>query len=367
MTTERSKKAVIIGGSYAGFLALKTLLRSSRVKLDVTMISPSKLAYFNAAAPRLLVEPKLVEKTVYSIPESMKKLATGTIHRADFHQGSVSNVNLDKRLISVGDSHLSYDNLIIASGARTKAAVFKLDNARDETYTLGALKQASSDIKEAKSIAVIGGGSTGVETAAEIAYNYRDKSVVLFTGGSGPLSGFSSRYMTEDASDQLQKLGIEIVNDVLVNVDGKFVVAPTGEKKEFDLVIEALGTIPNTEFLPSKVLNKFGLIETDEYLRVKDYPDAIAAGDVVSLGTGSIFDLKYNQEPVLERTLEYEVLDDKSVTLEPYVQPTSFTSFTPIGKDGGVGMLFGWNTPNFLVKAVKSKDYMIPKGADHFT
>lgn len=365
--TERNKKAIIIGGSYAGFLALKTLLKSSRVKLDITMISPSRMAYFNAAAPRLLVEPKLVEQTVYSIPESIKKLASGTIHQVNFYKGSVSKVNLDERLVAVGDNKLDYDNLIITSGARTKTAVFKLDNTRDEMYTLDAIKTVSSDIKKAHSIAVIGGGSTGVETASEIAYNSHDKKVTLFTGSSGPLSGLASSSMTSEATTKLKKLGIEIINDTLVDVDGKFIVFPDGTKREFDLIIESLGTIPNTEFLPKKVLNSFGLIETDEYLRVVGYPNVIAAGDVVGLGTGTIFNLKYDQEPVLVRTLEYEVLDDKSVKLRPYLQPTSFTSFTPIGKDGGVGMVFGWHAPNFLVRSLKSKDFMILKSSSHFT
>lgn len=85
------------------------------------------------------------------------------------------------------------------------------------------------------------------------------------------------------------------------------------------------------------------------------------------MGSGTIYNLKYEQQPVLTRTLEHEVLDNKSVKLKPYLKLTSFTTFTPIGKDGGVGMLFGWDAPNFLVKSVKSKDFMIPKGASHFT
>lgn len=33
--------------------------------------------------------------------------------------------------------------------------------------------------------------------------------------------------------------------------------------------------------------------------------------------------------------------------------------FVPIGSQGGVGVVFGWKVPSFLVKMAKSKDFMI--------
>ncbi|RCK67338.1 Apoptosis-inducing factor 2 [Candida viswanathii] len=364
--TKESKKVVIIGGSYAAFMALKSLVKSSKVKLDITLIATSNVAFFNAASPRLLVEPEHIDKTVFSIPESIKKLANGTIHTISYYKGYVTKVDLDQQVVYVGETEFEYDNLVIASGARTKAGAFKLDNKRDETYTIDAIKNLAANIKKAKSVAVIGGGSTGVETAAEIAYAYRDKSVVLYTGSSGPLSAFSSPRTTSGATSKLKDLGVTIVNDTRVGTEGNVVVLPDGARKEYDLVIEAVGTTPNSEFLPSKVLNDAGFVETDKHLRLKNYSNVIVAGDVVAEATGTIVNLKFDQEPVLAKTLQYEVCDDKSVKLKAYLKPTSVTTFTPIGKEGGVGLMFGWTVPSFLVKVMKSKDFMISKGADNF-
>ena len=72
MSKEKSKQVVIIGGSYAGILALKTLLKSSPIELNITLISPNDSGYFNAAAPRLLIEPESIEKTIFPIKPTIE-------------------------------------------------------------------------------------------------------------------------------------------------------------------------------------------------------------------------------------------------------------------------------------------------------
>ena len=66
--------------------------------------------------------------------------------------------------------------MIIASGARAKSPAFKLTNNNDQNYTIKAILELGDEIKAANNIAVIGGGSTGVETSAEIAFKYSDKT-----------------------------------------------------------------------------------------------------------------------------------------------------------------------------------------------
>ena len=46
-------------------------------------------------------------------------------------------------------------------------------------------------------------------------------------------------------------------------------------------------------------------------------------------------------------------------TAKVYKKITSDMQFVPIGSQGGVGIAFGWKLPSFMVKMVKSKDFMI--------
>ena len=140
MSKEKSKQVVIIGGSYAGILALKTLLKSSPIELNITLISPNDSGYFNAAAPRLLIEPESIEKLYFLLKPTIEKLTSGTIHTAKFLQGVVTKVDLTNQKVFVdNESEIDYDNLIIASGARAKSPAFKLTNNNDQNYTIKAI------------------------------------------------------------------------------------------------------------------------------------------------------------------------------------------------------------------------------------
>ncbi|EMG50453.1 ptaL Oxidoreductase ptaL [Candida maltosa Xu316] len=365
--TKDEKKVIIIGASYAGIHALKFLLKSSSTKLDIAVISPSESAYFNAAAPRLLVEPEQIDKAIFSVKNTVEKSSNNTIHTTKFIKATVTKVDLDEQKVYFGDSELGYDYLIIASGARAKSPVYKLGNTTDHTHTVKALKEVASEIKNAESVAVIGGGSTGVETAAEIAYAYRDKTVFLYTGAASPLPNFPQSSIS-GAVKKLGNLKVKIVNNERVNVENNTTVKlQDGTTRNYGLVIQASGVIPNTEYLPASVLDKAGFVETDANLRLKDHANVIAFGDVVALGTSSIVDLVFNQEPIFQKTVEYEVFDNKKTQLKPYVRPTSLTTFVPVGKDGGVGLFFGYCVPSFLVRFFKSKDFMISKAGEHFT
>ena len=122
-----------------------------------------------------------------------------------------------------------------------------------------------------------------METSAEIAFKYSDKNVVLYTGASRPLPSFP-KSTSSKATGKLNQLGIEIVNGERVNVKDKTIEFADGSTKSFDLIIETLGLLPNTDFLPKKVLNEYGYVETDEYLRLKDHHNVICLGDVVCPG-----------------------------------------------------------------------------------
>lgn len=109
------------------------------------------------------------------------------------------------------------------------------------------------------------------------------------------------------------------------------------------MVVEAFKLIPNTEYLPDEVLDKNKYVITDEYFRVRDFHEVICLGDILALGQQSIVDLTYNQKPIFAKTVAYEVFDDLNVELTPYVKPRKATIVVPIGRDGGVGAIYGWS------------------------
>ncbi|KAK6465606.1 hypothetical protein DFJ63DRAFT_316804 [Scheffersomyces coipomensis] len=369
-----SKEVVIIGGSFGAIAALKTLVKSKNnsknIVLSITVISPSEFSLFNIGTPRVAIETDKIDKIFFDLKKALNKYIQNTPHSIKLIKGYVTDVNLDDRSVTISNNEtIGYDNLIIASGTTTQHPAFKLDNERDSTYTRESIKSLNRDIKNANKIAIIGGGATGVELAGEIGTEYKDsKSITLFTGSSQPLPTLN-KSQGDKASQKLKDLNVTVINNKKAkSFTPTSIQFNDGSTTSFDLVIPAFKLIPNSQFLKkySQYLDNDGFIKTDDYLRLNNHHEVIAFGDVVAQGVKSLVDIIYGQVKNVGSTFDYEVYDNHSVTLQAYKKPGTVL-VVPIGKTGGVGTAFGLTFPSFLVKFLKSNDYMIPKGGENLS
>lgn len=362
--TQEQKQVVIIGGSFAGIEAAKSIFKRKNQSVKVTLISSSTHAYFNIATPRLIVEPEHIEKTLFPVKDTLAKYANGVRYR--LVHGTVESTDFKKKSIVVeaseGSEIINYDYLIIASGAKSDSSAFKLGG--DYHETVESIKQLNKSTKSAKKIVVLGGGATGVETAGELGDYYgKEKEIVLYTGLVGPLYVLGES-ASQAASKRLAGLGVKVINRVRsTKVEANRVTFDDGSVAEADIVIPAYGLFPNSQFLDKKFVDANGYLKTDKHLRVEGY-NVIGLGDILSIGESSIVNLVYAQLSVFEATVDYEIFENKTIKLKPY-SATKQTLLVPVSKNGGVGKLFGWSFPSFLVKILKSKDFMIPKANEH--
>lgn len=358
--TESRKKIVVVGGSHASLKALTFLLQHAD-RFDIVWVSPSTHMYWNFASPRLLIEPEHFDVAAVSLIEEAKKHSN-----LEFINAKVTHVDFDAKCVSLDsqDETLSYDYIIITSGSRAHNPVFKLGHGSfDETET--TLKSLHEQIKEASTVAVVGGGATGVETCAEIAYAYKNIKVTLYTGSSGPLSEYGAK-TTSGATRKLTDLNINIVNNVFTKTvvdtdDGKkLVTLADGSSATFDVVIFATGAIPNTEFMDSSLLTD-GYVTTDRHFRIVGKEGAYALGDVVSMVKNkTVADIKVHQLKAFQSALTHDLIDSKTKEVE-YNPDTSALIVVPISRQGGVGLIFGWAVPSFVVRILKAKDFMLSK------
>ncbi|KAG7663166.1 uncharacterized protein J8A68_003344 [[Candida] subhashii] len=372
--TNNTKRVIILGASYAGILALRTLLsrkNPANLELVIRIISPNDHTYFNMSSPRLLVEPDSINKVVFSLQDLISKLKVNSKHKVEYVQGSVKNVDLDNRQVDLhkSESSLNYDYLMVATGTRSDCLALKLDNLLDHSYSINAVKRLSEDIKHAESIAVVGAGITGVEVIAELSSNYgKTTTFDLYTGNEHLLPELKECHRRQ-VVERLTNFGVSIINNekVKVSKDSKSVIFKDGTVKEYSLVIPTFRNIPNTEFLPGKVLAASGYVYTDKHLRLEKYHNVICLGDILEMGASSCVDLVYAQKSVLESTVDYEIFEQKSVKLKTHKKyEPSYQFVIPLGKDGGVGVAYGICLPNFLVRYAKAKDYFIPKAKEVF-
>lgn len=186
---------VIIGGGYAGVAICKSMLHVSRrvfqntntkppVELEkqkgisVTLIDPKSGIYHSISAPRALVDHEYAVMAPVIVPYANLFHNQGVRHI----QSCALAVDFETKMVYVAQGRIvTYDVLVIATG-RTYTAPFRLSIRPDgieKEELLAQLKKQREVLAAAPLAIVVGGGATGIETAAEIKTAFPNKQVRL--------------------------------------------------------------------------------------------------------------------------------------------------------------------------------------------
>lgn len=274
------------------------------------------------------------------------------------------------------DRSLSYDQLVLATGSRN-AQLKQQGNPvaneaspvrpwkADDTYEdiIALLHSTQEKVKTAKHIAIAGGGSTGVEVAAELGYAYGGKSVedggkeiVLLSSGE-VLGG---DIVASSARNELKKLHVDVRTTGAVTAartlpDGRteLTVEGAGEPVITDLYLAAVGMTPNTDYLDAKLLNDKKYVEVDEFFRVKGVPsnNVWAVGDVVSKPRAAYF-ITTKQAAGAAKNINL-VLQGKAPVPVTGTDLDIFAVAT--GPSRGVGRFGSWRLPSLAVWLAKGR------------
>jgi NADH dehydrogenase len=174
MTTPRTH-VVVVGGGYAGTLAANHLRR--RTDVDVTLVNPRPVFVERIRLHQLVADTgaattdygTLLGDGIRLIVDSVERIATA-----------------ERRVLLESGTELDYDYLIYAVGS-TGAVPSGVPGAAEFAYSVTDLESAQrlryalADLPMAAPITVVGGGLTGIETAAELAE--RGRPVALVCGG----------------------------------------------------------------------------------------------------------------------------------------------------------------------------------------
>ena len=290
------KHCVIIGASHAG-AQLCVSLRQGGWEGDITLIGDEvDLPYHRPPLSKDFLSGDKAIDDILLRPASVYENANITLKLGT----RIDAIDREaKTICTEGGDSLSYDKLILATGARVRHlpvpgaeldGVFYLRDSDD-------VRAIKNNVEAGKRAVIIGGGYIGLETAASLRKQGMDVTVleamprILQRVTAPELSSFYKRIHNEE--------GVNILEGVMaseIRQADQALTVDTSCEQSFaaDMVIIGIGVIPNIELAETAGLDVGNGIEVNEFCQTSD-PDIYAAGDVT-----------WHFNPIYERHIRLE-------------------------------------------------------------
>ena len=306
-------KVLVAGGGFAGYMAARALCDLTEERDDVGVLVISRENYF-AFWPMV---PGIIgsEVDIGNIAQPLRRplIEAG----ASFRRAELKDVDFERKImVAEGGKEFPYDHLILALGSQPN--FFGVPGVKEHTLALGGLadalkirnrvierfEQATLEPGELPdprlTFVVIGGGATGVETAAEIHAlvhealipdfpNIDMEEVRIFVIEAGQeILGELDPALRRVASMELAARGIKVITGVrATKVMADCVKLDNGREIWTENVVWTAGIRPNAKLkdLDLPLTEHDGVI-VDEHLRVADRSGVWAIGDSAAIPQG---------------------------------------------------------------------------------
>jgi NADH dehydrogenase len=273
MTAKRTH-VVVIGGGYAGALAANHL--RLRDDVDITLVNPRPQFVERIRLHQLVAGSGEATVDYDTLLGDGVRLVVDTATRIDTASRTVA--------LASGDT-VEYDYVIYAVGS-TGAVPDLVPGAAEFAYPIAEfelaqrLRAALNELHISAPVTVVGAGLTGTETAAELAEQGRNVTLVC---GGRLLPSLSARGR-RSAAKWLRKRGVKVLeSDVVTEVRPDAVVFADGAVRPSAVTVWTAGFgVPALAAASGLRTDALGRLLTDETLTSVDDPRIIAAGDCAS-------------------------------------------------------------------------------------
>src|SRR6266487_99085 len=280
--TQPNTQVLVIGAGYAGMLAtVRLAMKTRNQNIRVTLINPTDI---------FVERPRLHQ---YATNQSVRRQPIVEILRdtkAQFIKGTVTAIDIIRKEVMIRteahDQQLAYDYLLYTAGSSFDQD--SIPGIREYAYTLTPTGPRSAEAlksllpklnKLGCNLLVVGGGPTGIESAAEFAESYPGLNVILVTQGKP--GGFWRGRIQSHIEATLKRLRVTVRDQTTVNhIERNQVITSSGESIPFDLCLWAGGFVaPSLAKESGLDVNERGQLLMYLDMRSISNPFIYAAGD----------------------------------------------------------------------------------------
>ena len=295
-STATKPRVVILGAGFGGLTAARAMAKDA----DVTLVDRHNFQTFLPLLYQVSTAGLAADHVVHPIRGALRKSGV------KFRMGSPLSVDHKNKTVKLDSSEvLEFDHLVVALGSST--ADFGVPGVAEygmgmksvnEAITIrAAVMRRFEDLCRFEddtrlSIAVVGGGPTGVEMAGalaelkrgplknDMAHAAKHIDIYLIEAGLRILPMFSEKLSARAESD-LRKLGVIVrTNTAVREVQSRKIIIKEGEPIPAEITVWAAGVKgePTAGVLNLPIIGS--RIDVEESLRVNHYPHVWAVGDI---------------------------------------------------------------------------------------
>jgi NADH dehydrogenase len=296
MPSSTRPRVVILGAGFGGLGAAKALAG----KADVTLVDRHNFQTFLPLLYQVSTAGLAADHVVHPVRGALRKSGV------KFRMGSPISVDHKNKSVKLDSSEvLEFDHLVVALGSST--ADFGVPGVTDNALGMKSVHEALMIRAEVMrrfedlcrfedntrlSIAVVGGGPTGVEMAGalaelkrgplknDLAHAAEHIDIYLIEAGPRILPMFSEKLSARAEAD-LHKLGVFVkTNTAVREVKSRQIIIKNGEPIPAEVTVWAAGVKgePTAGLLNLPIVGS--RIDTNENLEVNHYPNIWAIGDI---------------------------------------------------------------------------------------
>ena len=289
-------RVLILGGGFGGLAAAKKLGKNA----IVTVVDRHNYQTFLPLLYQVSTAGLAADHVAYPIRGALR-----SIH-GKFRMGSPISLDYKNKTVKLDSSEiLEFDHLIIAMGSVT--ADFGIPGVNEHALGMKTIEEALEiraqvmrrfedlcrfEDETVLSVAIVGGGPTGVELAGALAELVRGPlkndqahaanhiDIYLIEAGPRLLPMFSESLSAKTQKD-LEKLGVKVMcNTAVKSVESRNIVLSDGGLIPSEVTVWAAGVkgSPDAQFLHIPIVS--GRIDCDDTLQTKHYPNIWAVGDI---------------------------------------------------------------------------------------
>ncbi|EFB22533.1 hypothetical protein PANDA_001601, partial [Ailuropoda melanoleuca] len=350
-------RVVIVGGGFGGIAAASQL---QALNIPFLLVDMKDSFHHNVAALRASVESGFAKKTFISYTVTFKE---------NFRQGLVVDIDLQNQTVLLEDGEaLPFSHLILATGS-TGLFPGKFNEVSSREAAIQAYEDMVKQVQRSQSVVVVGGGSAGVEMAAEVKTEFPEKEVgtqpCLWTLRARALVGSQPGCRARPCQprahgSRLTGERVSNLEDLRLNEYGECIRVHTDKGTEVatNLVIVCNGIRVNSSAYHSAFdshLASNGALRVNEYLQVEGCSHVYAIGDCADVKEPK---MAYHAGLHASVAVTNIINSMKQRPLKAY-KPGALTFLLAMGRNDGVGQISGFYVGRLMVRLAKSRDLFV--------